>query len=274
LETGGSWPPIVVQRSTMMVVDGTHRLAAANALGLARVRVLFFEGDDDEARVEALRLNRGHGLPLTLQDRRHAASELLSRHHDWSDARVAEICSLSPKTVGALRRRAWPIVRPAGGPSGVDARVGRDGRHHPSSPTLLRSRIVEAIANDPGASLRTIGARVHASPETVRRVRRRLEEQPVLSALPMPDPTAAPDRRPKTDWSRDSACLSTVAGERFAAWFDVHHLADEALTEHLAGVPISRAYEVIDEARRRARLWLAFGDLLEARTRACTLGDS
>jgi hypothetical protein len=51
-------------------------------------------------------------------------------------------------------------------------------------------------------------------------------------------------------------------------------VADDAMSEHLPGVPISRAYQVVDEARRRAKFWLAFGDLLESRTRAAAQVDS
>jgi ParB-like chromosome segregation protein Spo0J len=284
VETGGEWPPILVQRTTGRVVDGAHRLAAAGALGLATVSVEWFEGTDDEALVEAISRNRGHGLPLTLQDRKSAAAGLVGQHPEWSDGRIAEVCSLSPKTVGELRRRREGQPRPTGDAPGSDTRIGRDGRRHPLRSSPLRARIAEAIAADPGGSLRAIAAKAHASPETVRTVRRSLQAErpaptPVLvGPLPTIDPEllgtaarlAGPDPCATTagdEWSRDSACASTPEGSRFAAWFDRHVVNDEDLWRFPGAVPVSRSYEVIDEAHRRARFWAAFGARLEQRVR-------
>ena len=100
---GGSWPPIVVMRSGGMIVDGAHRVAAARRLGLARLEAVFFDGGVEAAFVEFLRRNVAHGLLLTLQERKHAAVRVLRVHRAWSDRRVAELCGISPKTVGRLR---------------------------------------------------------------------------------------------------------------------------------------------------------------------------
>jgi ParB-like chromosome segregation protein Spo0J len=288
VETGGDWPPIVLQRSTLRVVDGAHRLAAAGALGHDTVMTEWFDGSDDEAVVEAISRNRGHGLPLTLQDRKSAAAGLVGRHPEWSDGRIAEVCSLSPKTVGELRRRRGGPPRPTGDGAGSDTRIGRDGRRHPLRSSHLRARIAAAIADDPGGSLRAIAARAHASPETVRTVRRSLQTMrsapaPVLvGPLPTIDPellgTAArplgPGRRDAGEgdrWSRDSACASTPEGSRFASWFDRHEVDEEDLSYFPGAVPISRSYEVIDEAYRRARFWAAVGGRLEQRLRRGSL---
>ena len=59
------------------------------------------------------------------------------------------------------------------------------------------------------------------------------------------------------------ACSSTDDGARFATWFDRYDVDEAALFEHPAVVPVSRAYEVIDEARRRARFWSQFADSVE-----------
>src|SRR5688572_1495009 len=69
-ETVDAWSPLVVRRGTMQVIDGVHRLAAARQLQLSHVTVSYFDGDDDAAMLEALRLNLGHGLPLTLRERK------------------------------------------------------------------------------------------------------------------------------------------------------------------------------------------------------------
>src|SRR6266516_639835 len=63
-ELGGAWPPIVVRRDDRSVVDGQHRVAAARRLGLRRLQVTWFDGSAEDAFVEFVRCNVGHGLPL------------------------------------------------------------------------------------------------------------------------------------------------------------------------------------------------------------------
>src|SRR5215468_7564465 len=41
-------PPILVHRSTMQVIDGMHRLGAAQLNGRDTINVQFFEGDREE----------------------------------------------------------------------------------------------------------------------------------------------------------------------------------------------------------------------------------
>jgi hypothetical protein len=79
-------PPIVVERSTLTVIDGVHRLLAARLLGRSKVIVNFFDGTHDEAYVEAVRANISHGKPLTLAEREAAAKKILGMRSDWSDA--------------------------------------------------------------------------------------------------------------------------------------------------------------------------------------------
>src|SRR5262245_51672201 len=55
------WPPIVVRRADSTVIDGQHRVAAARSLGLTHVRAVLFDGSSDDAYVEFVRCNVGHG---------------------------------------------------------------------------------------------------------------------------------------------------------------------------------------------------------------------
>jgi len=66
-------------------------------------------------------------------------------------------------------------------------------------------------------------------------------------------------------WSTDSACQSTLEGAAFAGWFDATQVEEGAWFEHLAAVPVSRIYGVIDEAHRRAQFWASFADRLGRR---------
>lgn len=120
---GTVWPPILVHRQTMRVIDGMHRLRAARLRGMGEIEAVYFDGDDDEAFLQAIEENIAHGLPLSLSDRKAAALRILKTHSDWSDRFIGQVVSLSPKTVGTIRRGASADI-PAS-----STRVGRDGRH-------------------------------------------------------------------------------------------------------------------------------------------------
>jgi hypothetical protein len=114
-------PPILVNRATLRVVDGMHRLRAARLNGVREIDVSFFDGDDDASFVMAVRANVTHGMPLTRADRSAAAARIVATYPYWSDRRIAEATGLSPKTVGAIRQRcAINVVTPR--------RIGRDGK--------------------------------------------------------------------------------------------------------------------------------------------------
>jgi hypothetical protein len=66
-------------------------------------------------------------------------------------------------------------------------------------------------------------------------------------------------------WRGDSAFSSTTEGETFVAWFDSTNVADHP--SRIDEVPLSRIYEIADEARRRAAFWSAFADSVEGRAR-------
>ena len=108
------------------------------------------------------------------------------------------------------------------------------------------------------------------SPETVRRVRQSLHQVDgdVTNRLAAPDPSnALPVVSPRSEERRrvrlcppcgaDTATISTPDGKRFAEWYDRTDPGEDSLS-HVSGVPLSRAYEVADGARRRARVWISF----------------
>lgn len=120
--SGATLPPIVVHRPSMRVIDGMHRLRSAELVGQHEIAVRFYDGDDLDAFVLAVRLNATHGLPLTLADRKAAAVRIVCERPRWSDRAIAEVVGLSPKTVGAVRARASEEIPQ------LPERVGRDGR--------------------------------------------------------------------------------------------------------------------------------------------------
>ena len=134
-------PPILVEKSTAMVIDGAHRVLAAKLLDRETIPVRYFTGTHEEAFVEAVKANVSHGKPLTLAEREAAAKKVLEMHNDWSDRLVAQVCGLSDKTVGRLRKTTAEIPQST-------ARIGRDGRHRPTDTRLLRNEIADRPAGE------------------------------------------------------------------------------------------------------------------------------
>jgi len=236
----GHWPPILVARADGLVIDGVHRVAAARLLGMERIDATFFDGAPDDALIEFVRRNVHHGLPLTLRERKRAAAHVLHAHPEWSDRRIAELCAISPKTVSHIR------VTPA------ETRVGRDNRVRPVNGRSVRHRVVEAITQQPGASLRSVAACAGVSPETVRSVR-----------LRMSGASDADDRF----WAHDRALASRDTVDDFVAWFDRTNVTADDCRHRVGTVPVSRIYEIADEARRRSEAWMQFARSLEGRAR-------
>jgi hypothetical protein len=297
LEAEGTWPPILVWEARNVVVDGAHRLAAARRLGMLTIQATRFDGTTADAYAEAVRRNITHGLPLTLKERTAAAGRILRSSPEWSDRRISLTCGLSPRTIARLRRDAssrGQIAR-------SKERVGRDGRTRPVEATEMRARIAGEIAASPDSSLRAIAARVGASPETVRSVRRGLGRPPLPSAasaqtaVPQVIALHAPRRSydavghdrfdqdrfdqdrvdqdrvdqntidlGRVDWRMDRALSSCTSSDVFLGWFESTDVADEWAI-HARAVPLSRVYQVADEARRRARVWQQFAEALEGR---------
>ncbi|WP_370746915.1 ParB/RepB/Spo0J family partition protein [Streptomyces sp. MnatMP-M17] len=171
----GEFPPIVVHRATMRVVDGLHRVRAAELRKQEFITARMFEGDDAEAFVLAVQANLAGGLPLSVADRKAAAARIIASHPQWSDRLTASVTGLSAKTVAEVRRR-----HPAETTRRPDSRIGKDGRVRPTDAVEKRRLASELILRNPELSLRQIAKAVGISPETARSVRARLlrEEDP------------------------------------------------------------------------------------------------
>jgi hypothetical protein len=164
-EMDGQLPPLVVQRSSMRVIDGMHRLRAAQLCGKKEIEVRFFDGDEASAFVLAVKANITHGLPLCLADRKAAAAKIVGFYPRWSDRMIASLTGLSATTVAAVRKC------PSDESGQLDVRVGRDGKQRPVNAAQRRNLAKELIEKSPGASLREIARQARLSPETVRRIR-------------------------------------------------------------------------------------------------------
>ncbi|MFI1358029.1 ParB N-terminal domain-containing protein [Streptomyces sp. NPDC020898] len=193
-EVDGQLPPIVVERVTMRVIDGMHRLMAACAKGRETIEVRFFDGTAEEAFLLAVQSNMAHGLPLSREDRRAAAVRILALCPHLSDRAVARTAGIGAKTVAVLRATSVDVT------PYPKARRGRDGKVRPLDGAEGRRKAAELLAERPHASLREVARRVGISPATVSDVRKRLAS----GRLPVPERdlhkeelTVGTQRRPK-----------------------------------------------------------------------------
>ncbi|WP_345055549.1 ParB/RepB/Spo0J family partition protein [Streptomyces rameus] len=274
-ESGAELPPIVVMRSTLRVIDGMHRLRAAGLRGATEIAVRYFEGEEKEAFVLAVKANIAHGLPLSLDDRKAAASRILSSHPLWSDRAIGRATGLSAATVGTLRSCSTAGVTQS------NVRVGRDGRTRPLDATEGRRLAARFIQENPTAPLRQIAAQAGVSLGTASDVRKRLRRGE--SPLPGSDgararPTAA--EKPPTPaeraeetvpsralmlrhLSRDPSIRLTEDGRVLLRWLNVVAVRSQDWDRLLANVPPHRAEVIAELARGCAEIWQRVAEQLE-----------
>ncbi|GHI04310.1 ParB/RepB/Spo0J family partition protein [Streptomyces cellostaticus] len=204
-ELDDALPPILVERSTMRVIDGMHRIMAACAKGHRTIEVRFFDGATEEAFLLAVRSNMAHGLPLSREDRLAAAERILAQWPHLSDRAVARTAGIGAKAVAALRSAS------TGATPYPKARRGRDGKVRPLDGAEGRWKAAELLTERPDASLREVARHAGISPATVSDVRKRLASgrSPVAERnVPEKRPAADTERCAKT---RDSAVEETVS---------------------------------------------------------------
>lgn len=274
-------PPIVVRRSTMRVIDGMHRLRAAELNNEDRVRVRFFDGTQEAAFVEAVKLNTAHGLPLSRAERVSAVTRIIASHPQWSDRRIAEATGLAASSVAAVRSRS---TAPA---EQLKKRVGRDGRARPLDAAEGRVRASHVIAANPGSTLREIAEQAGISVATAKDVRDRIRtgQDPLpgrqRGSTKRAEQTSSPVGMPtghgsgsaefpafdlRSAWERllRDPAMRTDSGRVILQLLRSHVVRDEETWHRLAaGVPDHRATTMARAAKMCAEHWLRFAQQLE-----------
>jgi ParB-like chromosome segregation protein Spo0J len=286
-ETETPLPPILVDKRTMRVIDGMHRLMAASLQGREMIDALFFEGSEADMFLRAVEENIAHGLPLSQADRRAAAERIIASHPHMSDRAIGHSVGLAAKTIAAIRKRSSEGVPQS------NARVGRDGRVRPLDSGAGRRRAAELLSGRPGASLRDVARAAGISPATVLDVRKRLArgdspvpEKPAANAareavVPPQSLQAiavstrlnqqtAPTSNPATTvekLSRDPSLRNTERGKGMLRLLHVNAVGAEQLPDVATSVPPHCVGVVVQLAREYAKMWQDFARELDGRAR-------
>jgi ParB-like chromosome segregation protein Spo0J len=260
-------PPIIVERSSNVIVDGVHRVLAARMIGRSEVPVRYFDGTHEDAYVEAVKCNVQHGKPLTLTERESAARKILGIKCEWSDRRIGQICGLSGKTIGKLRRTTEDIPQ-------LTIRIGRDGRQRPADPGKVRKQIESELEARPDVRPAVLAHELSTSPSTVRDVKRQMEHGHSLEGATPSVPTKSkyPNARPNRTveshrWAGDQAIRSMPDGVIAGEWLDATAIEATHWTPLVVNIPLNRIPELIDLAQSRSKEWQAFALELEGRAR-------
>jgi hypothetical protein len=268
-------PPIIVHRSTMRVIDGVHRLRVAELRGDTQIAALFFDGDDADAFVLAVKSNITHGLPLSLADRKAAVARVLVSHPQWSDRMIASVTGVSSWTVGEMRAQ--------GAQEGASnsSRMGRDGRVRPLDRSDGRRIAYEVMSSGPSLSLRQVAQIAGISPETVRDVRNRLRrgEDPMPQdrrkrqasqksgdeRRQPPGGVATQSHVPMRNWGDAVGCLRadpalrmTEAGRSLLMLLQAHSLKQEEWERIIDSIPVHSSLLIARMAKDCARMWSEF----------------
>jgi ParB-like chromosome segregation protein Spo0J len=303
-ETETPLPPILVDRQTMRVIDGMHRLIAASLQGRETIDVVFFDGSEADVFLRAVEDNIAHGLPLSQTDRRAAAERIIGSHPHLSDRAIGQATGLAAKTVAAIRRRSTTDTPQ------LNSRVGRDGKVRPLDSGEGRRRAAELLASQPEASLRDVARAAGIAPATVLDVRKRLQrgEPPVpgkrgsgrtdeapgqvtagsaghgsrahanrVSASgPVSSPGAPPAARPATEPNpaaivekllRDPSFRNTEQGKGMLRLLHINAVGTEQLQGVVPAVPPHCVSMVVRLANQYAKMWQDIAQELDGRAR-------
>jgi len=268
-EAEGPLPPILVERRTMKVIDGMHRLLAASLKGQETIGVIFFDGCPDEVFLLAVEANVTHGLPLSHSDRRAAARRIIGSHPHMSDRAIGASTGLSAKTVAVVRRSTAAVPQ-------LTSRMGRDGRIRPLNGARGRLQAAQLLAEHPGASLREVARRAGVSPATARDVRQRMErgEKPTLAgsgraqactAPPASGAASAPDAAVQK-LLRDPSLRHSEHGRQLLRLLQVNNAAGaQDWSGMVVAVPPHCTAIIGQIARHYAQLWQGFAQELDQR---------
>jgi len=90
----------------IFVVDGFHRVVAAQAMGVDLKKIRVHRGTHRDALLFACHANTSHGLRRTPEDKRKVVGAMLddAEWRLWSDHKIADHCGVSQPFVSKMRK--------------------------------------------------------------------------------------------------------------------------------------------------------------------------
>ncbi|MEU8433893.1 ParB/RepB/Spo0J family partition protein [Streptomyces sp. NPDC029216] len=265
--SGEDLAPVLVHRSTMLVIDGVCRARAAVLRGHTHIPARLFDGTEEDGELLSVLVDIAHGMVPPVAVRTAAARHALRVQPDWSDRALAALTGLPGKRIAALRRESGAATAPH------ERRLGLDGRARPLDSAARRQLADGLLNDDPHASLRQVARAAGLSPATVAdvRARRRRGEDPVprRGAGPRParpglvptprrpvPPTAVTALRPVlASLTQDPSLRHTESGRALLRALDVSCVLADGIEGIAAHVPPHRLDAVARLAESHARLW-------------------
>jgi hypothetical protein len=269
--SSGELPAILVQKSSLRIVDGMHRIEAAKLRGERSINARFVDCSDEDAFMLAVKSNTLHGLPLSRADRIAGAKRILEWHADWSDRAVAAAAGLSAKTIAGLRYRS------GGEAQELDKRLGRDGKRRPVTGIEGRKRAAEYLIARPSAPLREVAKEADVSLGTVHDVRSKLRRgiDPTVVGQPRSSqerPVTGSTTNACHDWSsilpklaKDPSIKYTESGRMFLRWLVGHIMQPGEWKEFVDVVPAHWTEDISLLAENVSDAWREFAGQLRAR---------
>lgn len=284
-------PPILVQKDSLRIIDGMHRVEVARLRGEPSIKARIVDCSDEEALVLAVRSNTLHGLPLSRADRISGAKRILGNHPDWSDRALAAVAGLSAKAIASLRNSSSDKGQFQA------KRIGRDGKRRPVVAGEGRRRATEYISAHPEAPIREVARAADVSVGTVCDVRERMRRSalhvagepgrpgardadssddafvnPAPPAPPRSGPRAAADNVQRVSWPSISAKLTsdptlryTDGGRAFLRWMAMHSMQGDEWREFIDAIPPRWLSEVGQIAAGMMEEWQEFAMQLRRR---------
>ena len=150
LAAGAKLPPVVVYKTSdgLLLSEGFHRIEAYRRAGREFVPAEVREGTREDAKLNAMASNQGHGLKRTNEDKRRAASEVLKLKPEWSDRRIAEHIGVSHEFIRQMREALSTVD------NAPTHRETSDGRSYPAKRakvgTDAHGNRIEEVKDDDG----------------------------------------------------------------------------------------------------------------------------
>lgn len=269
-------PPITVHGPTGRVIDGMHRLRAAQINGKQDIAAYVHKGSERDAFVLAVKLNTTHGLPLSRPDRMAAAQRVIGSHPEWSNRMIAAMTGLGATTISVIRKRCAL-------PQESEHRIGQDGRVRPINAAAGRLRAREIMLKRPNASVREIARQAGISPSTVHDVRQRLAQgrdpvptrerraAPAVTArsqsvsLDFDDADAAELTAALASLMRDPSIRLSDSGRFLLRWLDMNRAGMAECDRIIQTVPEHCVDVVAQLAHGYASMWAEVGARLDGR---------